>query len=135
MPSPQWGVVGENDGFEEFPNDILGIPSGIEIYDLTSSYNVSSADLHAVYYNQIHTLYIFGQMAYNSVYSEHYIAFPCPLSDMGVTSNISGYLIVSFRASSPNVNGQYYSFTPSTGSMTISTKGAAAKVSIIGVFA
>lgn len=36
MLSPQWGgVVGENDGFEEFPADIATIPSGGETIEGT----------------------------------------------------------------------------------------------------
>lgn len=44
MPLPQWGVVGENDGFEDFPADIATIPSGgsietLEPYGIPSAYS------------------------------------------------------------------------------------------------
>lgn len=77
------GVVGENDGFEEFPTDILGIPTqssvSLEPYDFSSGFQTTSErDITLIYRaflpdNSI--IYVIDVARLNSSSSKKYYMF------------------------------------------------------------
>lgn len=79
------GTVTQGAGLEDFPAAIMGIPSGAEIYELTTSSGASS-NLYTTYHNG--KLYIFGTPTFSATSESFY--FPIPLATIGVETELKG---------------------------------------------
>lgn len=80
------GTVAQGDGLEDFASAIAGIPVGAEVYAITPSVAPQSSDVRCIHYDG--KLYIFGH--YTGSVGFVTLNFPVPLSEMGITTNVSG---------------------------------------------
>lgn len=85
------GVVGENDGFEEFPADILSIPSGGDILDDIGSYQIWSGGAARIDAAALSTPYL-GVQPPNISTTNMYINSPTFLPILG------GYAVLCIPA-------------------------------------
>ena len=98
------GVVGENDGFEEFPADILGIPKGSTMQGRSATITIVNGTTNSYYgyysydgHQLIIGGYVRGETPYQ-IMSSFRFDFDGPLSEIGFDppSLVDGYIFYNY---------------------------------------